>query len=122
MNTLALEPHVIETETEYETALGITKELMTKKPRSHAATRLLKTWAVLIRDYEQRRYPEMFTKSEPREILRFLMEENGLGQANIPGIPQSRISDILAGRRSISLRQARVLGDFFHTDFSLFLS
>jgi len=63
----------------------------------------------------------MFRKSEPRDILQFLIEENGLTQADIPGIPQSRISDILGGRRRINISQAHTLGDFFKTDFALFL-
>ena len=114
-------PILIESEQEHEEALNITRELMQKRPRTSGETKLLKTWSVLIQDYERRRYPEMFRKSEPRDVLRFLIEENGLTQADIPSIPQSRISDILNGRRNISVSQARVLGDFFKTNFALFL-
>ena len=114
-------PILIESEQEHEEALNITRELMQKRPRTSGETKLLKTWSVLIQDYERRRYPEMFRKSEPRDVLRFLIEENGLTQADIPSIPQSRISDILSGRRNISVSQARVLGDFFKTNFALFL-
>jgi HTH-type transcriptional regulator/antitoxin HigA len=121
MSALVCKLSIIESEAAYEEALAATKELLLQKHRGAEDTRLLKTWAVLIRNYEQRRYRDMFSKSEPRDILRYLLEENGLGQADIPGIPQSRISDILAGRRDINVRQAHILGDFFHTDFSLFL-
>jgi antitoxin component HigA of HigAB toxin-antitoxin module len=122
MSALALElPHFIESEAEYEQALGITGDLISKQNRTQEDTRRLKTWSVLIRDYEQRRYADVFAKSEPREILRFLLEENGIGQSDIPGIPQPRISDILAGRRDVTVHQAHILGHFFRTDFSLFL-
>jgi len=114
-------PILIESEREHENALNITRNLMQKRPRTSEETKLLKTWSVLVRDYERRRYSEMFRKSEPRDILQFLIEENGLTQADIPGIPQSRISDILARRRSISVSQAHILGDFFKTNFALFL-
>jgi hypothetical protein len=69
MRALAFEPHVIETKAEYEAAIKITKQLNKKQHSSQEDTRLLKTWAVLIRDYEQRRYPEIFSQSERREIL-----------------------------------------------------
>jgi HTH-type transcriptional regulator / antitoxin HigA len=121
MSALAIEPHVIESESEYEEALGITKKLMLQARRNQDDTRMLKTWSVLIRDYERHRYSDMFAKAEPKEILRFLMEENDLNQSSFPGISQSRISDILAGRRSISVQQAHILADLFKTDFSLFL-
>ena len=114
-------PILIESEREHQAALNITRELIRKRPRTSEETKLLKTWSVLIQDYERRRYPEMFRKSEPRDVLQFLIEENGLTQADIPGIPQSRISDVLAARRSISLSQAHILGDFFKTSFALFL-
>ena len=121
MSVLAIESHVIENTTEYEDALAITKDLMLQKHRSREDDRLLKTWSILIRDYEQHRYADMFAKSQPKEIIRFLLEENGLQQGDIPGIPQSRMSDILAGRRDITVHQAHVLSEFFKTDFSLFL-
>ena len=114
-------PILIECDREHEAALNITRDLMRKRPRTSEETKLLKTWSVLIQDYEHRRYPEMFRKSEPRDILQFLIEENGLTQADIPGVPQSRISDILSGRRNISLSQAHIFGDFFKTNFALFL-
>ncbi len=114
-------PILIESEREHEEALNITRDLMRKRPRTSEETKLLKTWGVLVQDYERRRYPEMFRESDPRDILQFLIEENGLTQADIPGIPQSRISDILGGRRSISVSQAHIFGDFFKTNFALFL-
>jgi antitoxin component HigA of HigAB toxin-antitoxin module len=122
MSALGVEPHVIESAAEYEEALAITTDLMLQKHRSREDDRLLKTWSILIRDYEQHRYAEMFTKSQPKDIVRFLLEENGLGQGDIPGIPQSRMSDILAGRRDVTVHQAHVLGDFFKIDFALFLT
>lgn len=98
------EVSVIESASAYEEALAVTREILMKERRTIEDTRRLKTWSVLIRDYERRRFAEMFEKSEPREILRFLLEENELGQSDIPGVPQSRISAILCGQRDISLQ------------------
>lgn len=121
MSTLAQDISIIESATAYKHALGITRDILMNERRTAEDTRRLKTWSVLIRDYERRHFAEMFDKSEPREILRFLLEENGLGQSDIPGIPQSRISAILSGHRDISVQQAHKLGDFFKVNFALFL-
>jgi HTH-type transcriptional regulator / antitoxin HigA len=50
----------------------------------------------------------------PREVLRFLMEQQGLTQSDLAGCaPQSRISEILNGRREISKDLAKALAKRF---------
>src|SRR3954466_17200 len=116
MSALAIQPRAIESQAEYDEYLSATRELLLDRNRTHEETRLLKTLSILIKDYEQHRYPEMFAKAEPKDILRFLLEENQMAQTDIPGIPQSRISDILTGRRGISVSQAHRLAEVFGTD------
>ncbi|MFZ0591969.1 MAG: hypothetical protein WAM39_16005, partial [Bryobacteraceae bacterium] len=110
MSALAFEVAIIESEAAYKEALAITRELMQKENRTAEDTKRLKTWSILIRDYEHRRYPELLAKSEPKDILRFFLEENKISQSDIRDIPQSRISDILSGRREINVKQAHALG------------
>ncbi|HZZ11982.1 MAG TPA: transcriptional regulator [Paraburkholderia sp.] len=61
-------------------------------------------------------------KAEPREVLRHLLETNGLKQKDLVGIASPTVvSDILAGRRAISKKVAKALALRFHTDVSVFL-
>jgi HTH-type transcriptional regulator/antitoxin HigA len=55
-------------------------------------------------------------------MLRFLMDEHGLKQEDLADCaPQSRISDILNGKRSISKEIAKKLARRFHVHADLFL-
>ena len=61
-------------------------------------------------------------KAEPREVLRFLMEQHGLKQQDLGECaPQSRISDILGGKRAISKEIAKRFAQRFHVRADLFL-
>jgi HTH-type transcriptional regulator / antitoxin HigA len=60
--------------------------------------------------------------AEPKEVLRFLLEENGLKQKDLIDIASpTLISDILAGRREISKVLAKKLANRFHVNVSAFL-
>ena len=55
-------------------------------------------------------------------MLRFLMDQHGLNQEDVGDCaPQSRISDILSGKRSISKEIAKRLAQRFHVRADLFL-
>lgn len=61
-------------------------------------------------------------EAEPREVLRYLIEENNLKQKDLGEIAsQALISDILAGRREISKRLAKSLAERFHVGIGAFL-
>lgn len=58
----------------------------------------------------------------PREVLRHLLEANNLKQKDLAGIAsQTLVSDILAGRREISKRVAKLLAARFNVDVSAFI-
>jgi HTH-type transcriptional regulator/antitoxin HigA len=58
----------------------------------------------------------------PREVLRFLLEANGLKQKDLAEIAsKTLVSDILAGRREISKRLAKSLAARFHVDIGAFI-
>lgn len=60
--------------------------------------------------------------AEPKEVLRFLLEENNLKQKDLSDIASpTLISDILAGRRKISRNLAKSLASRFHVSASAFL-
>lgn len=59
---------------------------------------------------------------EPKEVLRFLLEENGLKQKDLAEFASpALISDILAGRREISKVLAKNLAKRFHVNVSAFM-
>ena len=61
-------------------------------------------------------------EAEPHEVLRFLIEQHGLKQTNLSDcVPQSRISGILRGNRSISNKIAQSLAHQFHVRLDVFL-
>lgn len=62
----------------------------------------------LIADYDHAHYP--LPDAAPREVLRWLMQQHGLTQAQLPEIGnQSVVSQILAGRRQLNARQIAAL-------------
>ncbi len=61
-------------------------------------------------------------EAAPNEVLRFLMDQHGLQQEDLQDCaPQSRISDILRGERSISKEIAKRLAHRFHVHVDIFL-
>lgn len=61
-------------------------------------------------------------QAPPREVLRHLLEANCLKQKDLAEIAsQTLVSDILAGRRQISRRLAKLLAARFHVDVSAFI-
>lgn len=60
--------------------------------------------------------------TEPKEVLRFLLEENDLKQKDLSDIASpTLVSDILAGRREISRALAKNLAARFNVNASVFL-
>ena len=70
--------------------------------------------------YEEEHF--LLSGAEPKEVLRFLMEQHGLKQEDLADCaPQSRISDILGGRRGISKEIAKKFARRFDVNVALFL-
>ena len=60
--------------------------------------------------------------SEPKEVLRYLIEMRGLKQGDLAEIvPQSNLSAILAGKRKISATLAGKLAKFFNVSPAVFV-
>lgn len=86
----------------------------------HPLADVLDYLADQVKAYEDERFP--IPKAEPHEVLRFLMEQHGLRQEDLGDCaPQSRISEILAGKRSISKENAKRLGRRFNVRADIFL-
>ena len=77
--------------------------------------------ARLVEAYERNRWPRR-TATLP-EILRYLMEQHGLTRTDlvpILGTP-SRVSEILSGKRELSMTMVRKLRDRFHISADLLI-
>ena len=56
------------------------------------------------------------------EVLRFLMEEHGLTQSDLPEVgSQDVVSEILSGKRELNVRQIRALAERFGVSSSVFI-
>ncbi len=77
---------------------------------------------ILIDDYEKGEFP--VKKGPPKDILRFLMEQNDLKQKDLIKEfgSQSLVSDALSGRKEITVKQAQKLGKRFKLDPVIFLN
>jgi HTH-type transcriptional regulator / antitoxin HigA len=66
----------------------------------------------LIGDYDDQHYPNPEVSGV--EMLKFLMEQHGLKQSDLPEIgSQGVVSEIIRGKREINLRQVKSLKERF---------
>lgn len=87
---------------------------------SHPLADVLDYLANQVKAYEDKNVH--IPEEEPSEVLRFLMEQHDLKQEDLGGCaPQSRISDMLNGKRSISKEIAKRLAQRFHVRADVFL-
>lgn len=87
---------------------------------SHPLFSMLDLTMELIQRWEEEHV--VIPDAEPREVLRFLLEENDLKQKDLSDVASpTLISDILAGRREISKVLAKKLAARFNVNLSAFL-
>ena len=87
---------------------------------THALSGLLDLVSELVEDYDTHHYA--IEASEPREVLRYLIEMRGLKQGDLaPIVPQSNLSAILAGKRNISATLAGKLARYFNVSPAVFV-
>jgi HTH-type transcriptional regulator/antitoxin HigA len=116
-------PRVIRNEVENERALAVVESLMAKGEDHRTAEEdaLLELLADLIHSYEESTYP--IPHSAPHEMVAFLLDQRGLtAQDLVPVVgSRSRVSEILAAKRSISKEQAKKLAAFFKVGLEAFI-
>ena len=114
-------PMVIESEEENERMLSVVEKLMDKENLSPEEDRLLKLFARLIEDFEQRYYHPK--EAAPLEVLQHLMDARGVKQTHLWELFGSKgvASEVLNGKRGISKTQARALAHYFHVPADLFI-
>jgi len=87
----------------------------------HPLAGLLDLVGELVAAYEAREHP--VPDAPPREVLRLLMEQNGLTQADLRRElgGQPVVSAILSGKRKINSRQAKALAVRFRVSAAAFI-
>lgn len=112
----------IRDEAHYEELLAVTDELMDElsADESSPVAGLVELLADRIREYESRVHPWPDT-STPAQVLRFLMDQHGLKQADLDDIgSQGVVSEILRGKRELNVRQIGELSKLFHVNPAAF--
>ena len=86
----------------------------------HVLSGLLELVGELVQDYDAKHYT--IEATEPKEVLRYLIELRGLKQGDLAEIvPQSNLSAILAGKRKISASLAGKLAKYFNVSPAVFV-
>lgn len=109
-----MRPKVIKKDAEYEAALARLDELLDAEPGTPEGDEF-ELWVTLVEIYEEEHFP--IDLPDPISAIRFRMEQAGLRQVDlVPYIgSRSRVSEVLNGKRKLSLSMIRKL----HKDLSI---
>ena len=113
----------IENERHFKAMVNFMNKLLDKigDRESHPLMGLLDIVTAFVRDYEERNVeiPDV----APSAVLRFLMEQHSLRQADLADAfgSQSNVSEVLSGKREINARQARALAKRFGVSPAVFI-
>lgn len=117
-------PGVIETEDENEKALAIVERLMDKGENnlSPEEDRLFRLLVTLIEDFEDKAYP-MGDFATPLDTLKSMIFEHELKQTDLMDVfgSQGVASEVLSGKRGISVNHAKRLAKRFNLPVDLFI-
>lgn len=102
----------VKTKKDYEAALQRCYDLMQKNIKQNTPEAdELEILSILVENYEQKHYP--VPPPNPLEAIKFRLEQTGLDEKELTQIlgGRSRKSEILSGKRKLSLNMIRELHD-----------
>jgi HTH-type transcriptional regulator/antitoxin HigA len=105
----------IKTEEQYDTTLARVYELMQLNIKENSAeSDELEVLSILIKQYETEHYP--MPSPNPLEAIKFRLDQMGLSEKELGEILgyRSRKSEILSGKRKLSLAMIRKLNEILH--------
>jgi HTH-type transcriptional regulator / antitoxin HigA len=113
-------PSVIHSEKENERYLAMLEELDQKGKLTSAEQRLAELLTLLIENFEDKAY--VLRPANPRDILNELIEANNLKQKDLVDVfgSPSIISEILNGKRSLTIEHIKKLSRRFHVSPEVF--
>lgn len=108
-----MEINPIKTEKDYDLALERINILFDAKTNTKEGDEL-DILVTLVEKYEQIHYP--IPEPEPIEAIKFMMQQNGLTDADLGVIlnSRSRVTEIFKRRRALTIKQIRVLTETLH--------
>jgi len=115
-----MEIRPIKTEQDYNLALERVNILFDAKPNTEEADEL-DILVTLIEKYEKIHYP--IPEPDPIEAIKFMMEQNGLTDADL-GIllnSRSRVSELFKRKRALTIKQIRILTAELHIPASILI-
>ncbi|RZJ51136.1 MAG: DNA-binding protein [Flavobacterium sp.] len=103
----------IKTEKDYDLALERVNVLFDAKPNTPEGDEL-DVLVTLIEKYELKNYK--IPEPDPIEAIKFMMEQNGLTDADLGVIlnSRSRVSEIFKRKRALTIKQIRILAEELH--------
>ncbi|WP_428234706.1 helix-turn-helix domain-containing protein [Gracilimonas sp.] len=98
----------IHTEDDYQSALDRIEKIFDAKPGSEEGDEL-EILGILVDEYEKKHFP--IEAPNPVEAIKFRMDQLGMQQKDLAKVlgSKSRASEILSGKRSLSLRHIKLL-------------
>lgn len=112
----------VHSEADYERATATLNLLLEAigDNENHPLAEVLDYLAGQLKAYEDERF--LIPQAEPRAVLAFFMQQHQLRQEDLSDCaPQSRLSEILAGKRAISKAMAKRLAHRFNVSCDVFL-
>jgi HTH-type transcriptional regulator/antitoxin HigA len=105
---MPMQPRLIATQADYETALSEIRRLWDAEPGSPRAEKL-ELLAMLAHRYERDREP--LPTADPIEAIKFRMDQQGLTRRDLAPIfgTTGRLSEVMSGKRALSLEMIRKL-------------
>jgi HTH-type transcriptional regulator/antitoxin HigA len=110
------------TEAEYDNLSAFLDQLIDDvgNDESHPLAALMDTVGTIIEAYDEKHFP--FSEGNPIDVLKYLIKKHHFSQSDLPELgSQGVVSEILSGKRSLNVRQIKLLGKRFHISPSTFL-
>lgn len=103
----------IKNKNDYDDALKQIDKLWNAKPNTPQGDKL-EVLATLVEAYEQKHYP--IDPLDPIEAIKFRMEQMGLTQSDLAKAMggKNRVSEVLNGKRNLTIKMARELHKRFN--------
>jgi HTH-type transcriptional regulator/antitoxin HigA len=113
-------PRVIHNDEELAEYTAALFELTAKPDPTADEEEAIELMTLLVERYEQQRYP--VPQAEPADVLRYLLERNGLSQRDIaPELgSESTVSLVLSGKRQLNRDHIARLSRRFHVSPAVF--
>lgn len=113
----------IRTAAEHDAAITLIDELIDARKLTLAEKDYLEVLSNLVEAYEDRTCA--MKPACDADMLRFLIEQNGISQAQTAAgtaIPESTISEVISGKRKLNRGQIAKIASFFRVEPGVFLT